>query len=195
MRKSLPEPPSRLASLRLPLETLAVGSALHRIHRKTLDAKFFGRSGAWRFDSPDGSYGTLYAALEPAVAFAETLLRGNLAIVAETELRKRALCRFEIRRPIRLVQLYGSSMARIGATALVTAGPYELSQRWSQALWSHPEQPDGIRYRATHDNDRHVVALFDRATDAIDAGSSAPLMDDPILLGQILDLYGCALIP
>ncbi|HET8676638.1 MAG TPA: RES family NAD+ phosphorylase [Blastocatellia bacterium] len=186
-----PDPPSDLATKALPIETLPNGTAIFRIHRTALRAKFFGRSSDWRFNSPDGSYGTLYAAISPEAAFAETLLRGRGTLIAESELKERSCCTFTITRELRLVRLHGPSMTTIGATAAVTAGPYAVSQGWSSSFFYHPDVPDGILYRATHD--KLAVALFDRAQDAIGDGVSAPLLSDPTFLGGILDHYGAAL--
>jgi hypothetical protein len=184
-----PDPPQDLHSRSLPLEILNVGQTIYRIHSTTKDPKFFGNSGDWRFDAPDASYGTLYAGLSAEVAFAETLLRGTGSLVAQSELKARSLCRFTVMRDLRLVRLYGPSMSSIDATAAITAGHYAPSQRWSQAIWLHPESPDGILYRATHDNDKLALVLFDRAQDRIDGGATAPLLSDLILLGRVLDHY------
>jgi hypothetical protein len=81
-------------------------------------------------------------------------------------------------------------MISIGANASVTSGvDYSCSKRWSLALYNHPAQPDGILYRATHDNNGLAVALFDRAGNALDAGTTAPLLSDLVLLGRILERY------
>jgi hypothetical protein len=189
MESPPPDPPSDLHSRPLPLEILGVGRAIYRIHKTTLTSKYFGKSADNRFDAPDASYRTFYAALTAEAAFAETLLRGTGSLVAESELNIRSLCRFALVRELRLVRLHGPFMARIGVTAAVTAGHYDTSQRWSKAFWLHPQRPDGILYKATHDNDKFALALFDRAQHAIDGGTTAPLLSDKRLLGQILDHY------
>jgi hypothetical protein len=122
--------------------------------------------------------------------FAETLLRGLNGFVARSELEIRSLCRFTVVRELRLVRLYGPHIAMLAATAGVSANPdYGLCQRWSRALHSHRERPDGILYKSNYDNDELVSVLFDRARDAIDSGSSTPIMSDPRLLGRILNRY------
>ena len=115
-------------------------------------------------------------------------------MVAEKELLSRSLCEFTLLRSLRLVRLHGPSMKTIGASAAVTAGSYDVSQAWAQALHDHADRPDGILYRSTQDNDRIAVALFDRSEGALDAGRSVPILDDPLLLGRILDHYGASLI-
>jgi RES domain len=184
-----PEPPIDLPARALPLRTLPKSDALYRVHQMHLSAKHFGRSGDWRFDAPDASYGTLYAGLLPEVSFAETLLRGA-GHVAQSEIARRSLCRFLVLRPLRLVRMFGPYMIRIRANAGVTSGvDHGCSQRWSRALYNHSARPDGIIYRATHDNDQLAAVLFDRAGNALDAGTTAPVLSDLVLLGRILERY------
>jgi hypothetical protein len=116
-----PEPPVDLPSRALPLRTQPKSDALYRVHQSHLNAKHFGRSGDWRFDAPDASYGTLYAGLIPEVSFAETLLRGG-SYVAQSEMELRSLCRFLVLRSLRLVRMFGPYMISIGANASVTSG-------------------------------------------------------------------------
>jgi RES domain len=190
MANPAPEPPSDLHLRALPLEILSSGAVVHRIHLTARGPKFFGRTGSWRFDSPDGSYGTLYLGMSAEACFVETLLRGLNGFVAQSELHVRSFCRFAAIRDLRLVRLYGPDMVALGATSGVSANPdYGLCQRWSQALHSHFEAPDGILYKSNYDNDELALVLFDRAHDAIDSGSSTPVMNDHPLLGRILDRY------
>jgi hypothetical protein len=188
-----PDPPGDLSSRKLPIHRINTGRKLFRVHKSAYGAKFFGRSGNWRFDDPMSSYGTLYAALTPYAAFAETLPRGTGTLVATPELAVRSLCSFTTVRTIRLAPLYGRHLAAVEANAAVTSGPYECSQQWSRALHERPDRPDGIAYRASHDNDELAVVIFERAAAAIDDGSSTELLADPRLLGEMLDHYRAAL--
>lgn len=187
-------PPADLNARDLSLEEIPDGDTLFRMHRIALGAKFFGRTAAWRFDSPGRAFGTLYAARTAEIAFAETLLRGQRPIVAESELHSRSFCEFKLLRAVRLAKLHGPSLIAIGATAAVTSGGYDVSQAWAQALHDHPDQPDGILYRSARDNDRFALALFERAATALDSGTSTPVLDDPVRLGGILDHYSASLV-
>jgi hypothetical protein len=190
MAHEAPEPPSDIETRPLPLEILSAGTVLFRIHSSVNNPKFFGRSKTWRFDSPDESYGTLYLGMSAEACFAETLLRGLSGFVARSELEIRSLCRFTAVRELRLVRVHGPHIAMLAATAGVAANPdYGLCQRWSRALHSHRQRPDGIIYKSNYDNDELVSVLFDRAHDAIDRGSSSPIMSDVQLLGRILNRY------
>jgi RES domain len=193
MIDAAPEPPGDLSTRELPIVAIPALSNLFRIHKSANNAKYFGRSASWRFDDPRSTYGTLYAGMLPRVAFAETLLRGQGSLVAVAELALRSLCRFTAARAINLVPLHGRHLIAMGATASVSSGPYAVAQRWSRALHDHPDRPDGIVYRATHDNDELAVVMFERAFEAIDVGESQQLLADSALLGGMLNHYRAAL--
>jgi hypothetical protein len=112
----------------------------------------FGRSARHRFDSPDGSYGVLYAGQDPYCASVESIARiPTVPVVTTSELKQRALSELRAARPLRLVDL-----ARSGA--------YDVSRRWSQALHAHSEKADGLLCPSRLDPARHGIALFeDRA--------------------------------
>ena len=188
-----PLPPPDLPTRSLPMETIAAGTDLFRIHRTKFGPAHFGRAALYRFDCPDGNYGVLYCGLSKEVAFAETLLRGPEPLVATSELEIRSLCVISIVRPLRLVRLFGPSLSAIGATASTTSGRYAISQAWSKSLYHHAEAVDGIIYRSTADNDQKAIALFDRVTASIRIKETSTLLSDAVRLGRILDHYGAAL--
>src|SRR5262249_43966467 len=80
------------------------------------------------------------------------------------EVLARARARLRVTRDLRLVNLHGAGLARLGATAEVVHGglPYDVPQAWSKALYGHPLVPDGIAYTARHDDTAFCYALFDR---------------------------------
>jgi hypothetical protein len=84
----------------------------------------------------------------------------------------------------------------MGGDARVTSGDYHVAQRWSLALWQHPQQPDVLYWRSRFDDSRHCVALFDRARDALDPellGTWNAIDREP-LLASILDEYDFGLV-
>lgn len=119
-------------------------------------------------------------------------------MLLETEdLQARSLVRVLLRSPLRLVSMHPSGLHAVGATAGSCTGDYEVSRAWAAALHDHPEAPDGIRYRARHDDDEFAVALFDRAKHKVKEGEvSAPLTDPSNLacLAECLNRYGMGLI-
>jgi len=197
-----PEPPPDLPAHELPLVTLE--QPWWRFHQCRFGAVHFGRSGNSRFDPPQGPQGTysvLYAATDVHGAFIETLGRvtGQNRVDMQT-LREIRLALLETARPLNLVDLTGAGLARIGADArLCTMDDYALCGRWALALWGHPQQPDGLYYRARHDQQRLSLALFDRdeIVNAVHDYAHGPLADPKhaTLLGDILDTYRFQLIP
>jgi RES domain len=168
------------------------------MHSVEHDPVYFGRTGLGRFDDPEGEYGVLYVAGDAFGAFVESFGRSpGRNIVSWDALRRRPLSTLEPRRPLRLVDLTGSGLARIGATAAISTDAYEKAQAWSRALHDHPETPDGLRYRLKHDPSRFGVAIFDR----VGAGVIRPqpigvlvAADRRKLLAAVLKEYGFGLV-
>jgi hypothetical protein len=195
-----PLPPEDLHRRKLPIATLAAGTVLWRIHRTALGPLYFGRSDdpvrRQRWDSPDADYGVCYLATESHVGFVETFLKDlSLDFVSEQEIATRSLAEVEVRRAIRLAQVDGEGLRPLGATATVPQATYDVTWSWSAALHAHPDQMDGIRYRANHDDSGFAIALFDRAADAIAVRSTSPLSNIPDHLGAWLDRYRVGLTP
>ncbi len=200
---SHPLPPVDLASRSLPI--VRIKATWWRIYPVAYGPIFFGKTGGNRYDAPtDASgaraYGVLYVARDPHGAFIETFghATGKHDVGLAT-LAQRGLAKVAASRPLRLVDLRGNGLARIGADAALCAGAdYALSQAWSAALHDHPRAPDGLIYRARHDPSRFSVALFERAASVVRAtpvGKSFLDAKNVRLLGELLDHYGFGLIP
>lgn len=192
---SHPDPPADLAAQPLPL--VVTSGPWLRLHRVEHAALFFGRTGLSRFDAPAGEYGILYAAGDVHGAFVETFGRtGGERVVTVSDLLKRALARIEVRRPLRLVDLAGSGLTRLGADARLTAGDYSVARRWALAFYRHVDLPDGLSYRCRHDPSRHAIALFDRAGDALRLVPAGSLGDSAHadVLADVLATDGFALL-
>jgi hypothetical protein len=170
-----------------------------RIHPAAHAPLYFGRVPRNRFDAPAGEFGVLYVAAEAHGAFVETFgHETGVNFVTAAELGKRGLAVVTAARALRLADLRGAGLARMGADAALTSGlDYDLSRRWARAIHDHPRKPDGILYRARHDPARTCAAIFDRARSVLtptDVGTLAADMHRN-LLGDILDTYGFALVP
>lgn len=173
---------------------MPAGTTLVRIHHAALRALHFGTSGDNRFDDPEGQYGVCYAARSLEGAFAETCLRLTGArLVPLSRLATRSATTLRAETELRLVELHGRGLARLGATAAVTSGTYDVSQPWSRALYSHSAAVDGIAYRSNLDNSELCVALFDRCQERVVEEDSHPLLDDRGALARLLDDYGIGL--
>ena len=189
-----PEPSKRFHSIKLPISEIDRG--WYRSHATRHGAVFFGRNRAYRFDAPDGEYGVLYIGADPHVAFIESFqIAGIHPAVTESKLRERSLSRIRIRRPVRLVNLADSgALTRIGADARIFTAAYTVSQRWSRAIQTHPEQPDGILYRPRHDPARLAAAFFDRIAERVTAVNLGAWLDQRTVLADVLDTYGVGLV-
>ena len=190
-----PEPPADLPSRRL--SVISLRGPWYRIHRREHSALHFGRSTEKRFDAPAKQYGVLYLGEDAHGAFIEVFGESTgINVVSYDALAQRLVSKIEARRPLTLVNLTGPGLARIGADGRLVTGDYGVAQRWALALWSHPSKPDGLHYRARHDQSRTSVAIFNRVKHVMRATSMGRLVDrrHEELLADILDTYGFALL-
>jgi len=157
-------PPAGFAARTLPIEVVDGAVTLFRSHPLHLDPVYFsvGHSKN-RFDDPNGKFGVCYCALTPEGAFAESFLRQRTGgFVDASELEIRSVAELAPTAPLRLVPFYGAGLAKLLATAAVTAGAVTVAQAWSRVIYDHPDKPDGILYRVRHDDDQIGMALFQR---------------------------------
>ena len=102
-------------------------------------AAFFGRSRDGRFNAPLGDYGVLYAAEDAHAASLKTFGQSTgINTATTTALSERSLTRIDATQPLKLVDLTGPGLARIGADERLCSGVHEVAQRWAAALWDHP---------------------------------------------------------
>jgi len=112
------------------------------------------------------------------------------------QLRSRRLTRVRVRRPVALVVLHGPGLARAGVTAVATTGDdYPRSREAADGIWARPDCFDGLIYRSRHDDGELSVALFDRASDAVEVVGSADLDDDRQWLASVAQRYGVDFAP
>jgi hypothetical protein len=194
-----PEPHSDLSDRSPLLYPLDVGTTLSRIHDKDYGPLYFGTKSSYRFDSPDGTFGVLYAGFDEHCAFIETFGQSTGdRVVSQKALKKRHLSYLTLKQPFELIDLANSGgLARIGADSRLFSGSHAIAQRWSAALRGHPAKPSGILYPARHDTARLACALFDLPGSAFGVNTVGSLMDDPHqkLLALILGTYDFGLIP
>ena len=139
---------------------------LFRTHSIRRHPIFYGRTGANRFDAPDGSFGVLYAGCDPFTAFIETFaVAAGTRIITTTALKEKALSELKAARALRLIDLTQSgTLMRIGADARLFSGSHDDAQLWSKQLHAHPCKADGLLYPSRLDPLRQSIALFeDRA--------------------------------
>lgn len=190
----LPPPPPALAHRDLPVRTHR--DPLFRMHCTDHEPEFWGKTGDNRFDAPAGEFGVLYAAADRHGAFIETCGEAHERTVTVAFLARRGWARVEPLRELRLIDLSGAGLSRIGVDERLCSGDHAIAQQWSLALWKHPTLIDGLYYRARHDPSRISVALFDRAASAVSFVHDGNLLEDrhQLLLAELLDTYQFALL-
>jgi RES domain len=134
---------------------------------------YYNRKVEFRFNAPDGSYGVLYAGAEPHCVFIERFgdSRNADGEIEIDEIDYRGMCfaLIHVKRALRVAQLTGNALSYMGADNRLWSGAdYPRCRRWSRALWSHPDEPDGLYYPSRHTDACHSLAIFDRARDAIE---------------------------
>lgn len=187
-------PPADLHS-REPLIYTASTTALWcRSHKAGYDPIFFGRNRAQRWDAPKGDYGVLYLGADERCAFMESIGRSYLRtrLVPASVLKVRQLSKIRFSKELCLIDLVASGgLTRLGAEGSLANGlGYRNSQRWSEALRSHPAKIDGIYYRSRYDPALTACALFDHCQPFVDVVEDCGAWaGQPVLLGSILDHY------
>lgn len=116
--EEMPAPPADLRGRVLPIWE---GSGpWMRMHAAGRDPLYFGKAGRNRFDDPQKGYGVLYAADDVAGSFVESFGRSpGRNLVSPQALGARSLARIVADRRLRLVDLTGPGLARIGATGAI----------------------------------------------------------------------------
>ena len=193
-----PFPPDWLKTAKLPITVVPAGKVLHRIHRTHLDPVFYGPGAGgdpiYRFDSSSGRVGVLYIGHSFAGAFVETILRNpQRLMVSEREIVSRSVTELVSRTDLRMVTMLGSGLQALGTDNSISTGPYEPCGAWADALWDHPEEPDGIAYMSRHDPGEVCFAVFERGTIAFDVEATHPLATKQRDVAALLDRYGKSL--
>lgn len=196
-KESLPEhplPPSDFHDRPLPITECQI--SWYRLNPiEYSSALYFDKSGRGRFDSPQQGYGILYVGFDIQKTFIECFGRVHGAVgVAEVDLRKRVLFKITVDRPLKLVDLWGNGLVKIGADARLSSGSYLIARAWAKAIWEHPEQVDGIRYHSRHDDTCFCGGLFDRCLGHLTESNLGTLIENHRTeLARILDHYSYGL--
>jgi hypothetical protein len=100
---------------------------------------FFGKTGLYRFDAPDASYGVLYAGADVFCAFIESIVKNaSNRIVTTAELKSKAIAELKGVRPLHLIDLTSSgALTRISADSRLFSADREAAQLWSKANTVH----------------------------------------------------------
>lgn len=124
-----------------------------------------------RFDDPRQEFTTLYCASDFATCYSETLLRDGtfdyddsqyVVSRAIHESRSLTVVVADLLK-LRLVDLFGEGIRKMGLDASVGLGAYSTTQELALSLYEHAEKPDGIVYHSRLSPGRSAVVFFDRA--------------------------------
>lgn len=148
-----------------------------RLHRAQYEPLYFGTARRGRFDAAEGEFGILYVAHQLTGAFIETLLRDGVRELTENRINSYHVAEITASRGLRLVNLTGSGLIRMGVDGRLNSGDYRIAQRWSSAFHHHPDGADGIRYPSRHDPSQTLAALFDRTSPLLSCQSCGTVRD------------------
>ena len=189
-----PFPPNDLDDHPLPTYKIKPKTHLFRVHSSLRSAVFYGpdagRKATYRFDSLSQSYGVLYIAPDPDAAIIETILRNpQRRIVDYRDVKAKSLSVLTCEQKLRLVNATGANLSAMETTAALFTGPYEPCGAWSDALYEHPEEPNGILYPSRHNPDELCIALFERVGINLTVQETTPLSDLREKISDLLDQH------
>lgn len=156
---------------------------------------YFGITGNNRFDPPNKEFGVMYIARQSAGAFVEVFCRDGVRILDIEEVKRYHVAEIHMSKSLKLIDLAGKGLVRMGLDASLSTGSYALAQAWSKAFYDHPEQADGLLYPSRHDPKQHLAAVFDRSQNTLSVKQHGSIID---YLGDefygLLDHYDIALL-
>src|SRR5215203_1640770 len=195
LSSKVPDPPPS-ASLQPLLFTWERDRPLFRCHNIRFGpAQFNPGLGFGRFHPFRDIHGepvpTLYAAEDLEGALSETVfhgipVRGPRKAVKRGVLRPLLVSTLLCQRDLRLAQLFGFGLRRLGVTRLMlieaSMRQYARTAAWAQALHGCEERIDGLVWVSRQNDGTRSVVLFGgrvRASDLRSIGESLPLKDGP----------------
>ncbi|WP_187394932.1 RES family NAD+ phosphorylase [Pigmentiphaga aceris] len=179
----LQAPAANFSELPLHVREFSV-TKLKRIGRRNSGEPYFGKHAANRFDDPKKGFGTCYCGTQLDTAIAETVLHDELPEngvfkIRQEDIDVRYLVTFAMgadKGMLRLADLTGQHLKRIGGDNSLSAEyPYDMTQRWSEAVNAHPANVDGFIFISKQLNDKRAIVLFDRAKAKFGTPTYTPL--------------------
>ncbi|HKP76275.1 MAG TPA: RES family NAD+ phosphorylase [Longimicrobiaceae bacterium] len=166
-----------------PVVELAVQTVLWRVHPRDYDALWFGRTGRYRFDAPNGEYGVCYFGASLGAAILETVVRGRrVPTIPRAELDARVASKVVPSVDLRLLQLEGAGLPSFGLSAHEVTGPdYSGCRDLALRAWRQHSGVDGIQYRSRWDN-TVCWAIFDRAAAKLNVLGNLWLGDSTVVV-------------
>lgn len=186
---SLGLPPKHLATDKLPV-TYINPAKLIRVSSHASGEPYFGKTGGNRFDAPGCStssaeFAACYLGYSLPVAIAESILHDEMPVngkfeIANTTLTGKLVYTFKTGSNLRLLQLTGATLKKLGGTANLSGSiNYAITQQWALAIHQNPQNLDGFIYMSRHLNTEKAVILFDRASAKMAVDRSTTLTTTP----------------
>lgn len=156
-----------------PRRTLRGDRTIHRVHRAGKGPWWFSSDGRGRFDPVGTGLGACYLAEQPLGAWLEVFRKRML--LAEDEVRERALLSVKLGRDLRLADLTSRRALGFGVTAALGAGEGQAF-----AVEVARSRFDGIRYLLRHEPAQKLygLALFGSAGAPDPSDAAWPLTGD-----------------
>lgn len=193
-----PTPPADFASRTLPIREINLSATdLYRIHRREYGPIYYTRKSngtQYRFDAANAEFGVLYVALSFEGAFMETVIRDRFhgtplpLLIDEEDLTSRAVSRlgWSETRLLRVADFTKPLVAAGGDGLILSTPDYNITNKWSSAVYCHPGNVDGILYRSRYSG-QECIAIFERAA-FIARDHPVSLIEHPEL-SALLDTY------
>jgi len=191
-----PAPPRGGHTGPLAIQRVRKNHTWFRLYRHQYDPLHFGMTRRSRFDAPNGEFGVLYVARQCAGAFIETLVRDGIRELPNDVIKRFHVAEITASRGLKLIDLAGKGLVRMGVDGRLATGDYRIAQRWSKVFYDHPDGVDGILYPSRHDPKQHLAALFDRTHPLLrgeSCGTVRNYLGDQEFF-RLLDHYGIALL-
>jgi hypothetical protein len=146
----------------------------------------FRKTKLFRFDAPDQSFGTCYAARNFKTCFVETVVRNGPLEIPKSEYDSRSVAILLVNvAKLHLVPVHGDSARGMRLDlADLASGDYRYAQALSKAVYNHPDRPDGMVYLSRYDEPSLAIVMFDRAAPHVRLFGAVP----PVPLSQAPEL-------
>jgi RES domain len=172
-------------SYKLPL--VESSGSWYRITRNDRSSLYFNTSGRDRFSSND--LGIFYVASNPCAVLAETFAKNHQIYPIDIEfIRAYSIWTIEASCPLIFADFTGNGLSIIGQDILALYGNYDMSKHLAKAVWSHPMNVHGIKYRSRYDLNRFNYIIFDRAARYLSEQNLGNLVDDHLQLLQDMSM-------
>jgi len=198
MRGTPRQPPTDLAGRTLP--TVAAHGEFYRCAAKGRPLIDWDKRATSRFSGPTLPFPVLYLAEQKITGFWECFgdelndqPDGSKALYRAKHLDTRQWVRFRIRRPLTAIDVTKApTLRRIGADAGTFLADYSVTQKWAEALMSHPQEIEAFYYRSRLDGEARCLAVFGRPhlkrlTRRFGAASAGALLEDAGLLAFLAE--------